>query len=143
MLNRTVFFLHKGEPRPDSRGHDGLAHRMSVDPETVSSPAGDPVTLTFTITNTGSALWLNQAPTIFGLVRLACHSYDEHGALLNLDHFRSELPRPVAAGETVRMTVAVPVPERRPCVLGFDLVAEGVRWFEKAGSKPVHVRIDR
>jgi hypothetical protein len=41
------------------------------------------------------------------------------------------------------MTVTVPVSERRPCVLGFDLVAEGVRWFEKAGSKPVYVRIDR
>ena len=41
------------------------------------------------------------------------------------------------------MTVTVPVSERRPCLLGFDLVAEGVRWFEKAGSKPVYVRIDR
>jgi SAM-dependent methyltransferase len=143
MLNRTVFFLHKGELRPDSRGHDGLAHRMSVDRETVSSPNGDPVTLTFTITNTGTALWLNEAPTIFGLVRLACHLYDEQGTLLDLDHFRSELPQPVAPGETVRMTVTVPVSERRPCVLGFDLVAEGVRWFEKAGSKPVHVRIDQ
>ncbi len=143
MLNRTVFFLHKGELRLDSRGHDGLAHRMSVHPETVSSPHGDPVTLTFTIMNTGTAHWLNQGTEIFGLVRLACHLYDEHGALLNLDHFRSELPKSVAPGETVRMTVAVPLSERRPCLLGFDLVAEGVRWFEKAGSKPVHVRIDR
>ena len=143
MLNRTVFFLHKGELRLDSRGHDGLAHRMSVHPETVSSPNGDPVTLTFTIMNTGTAHWLNQGTEIFGLVRLACHLYDEHGALLNLDHFRSELPKSVAPGETVRMTVTVPVPERRPCLLGFDLVAEGVRWFEKAGSKPVHVRIEK
>jgi SAM-dependent methyltransferase len=142
MLNRTVFFLHKGELRPDSRGHDGLAHRMTVHPETVSSPNGDPVTLTFTITNTGTALWLNQGPHIFGLVRLACHLYDEHGGLLNLDHFRSELPEPVAPGDTIQMTVTVPVSEQRPCILGFDLVAEGVRWFERAGSKPVQVRIN-
>jgi len=143
MLNRTVFFLHKGELRFDSRGHDGLAHRMSVEPEAVSSPDGDPVTLTFTITNTGTALWLKHGVAIFGLVRLACHLYDEHGALLNLDHFRTELPEAVAPGETIQMTVTVPVPDRRPCLLGFDLVAEGVRWFEKEGSKPVHVKVDR
>jgi SAM-dependent methyltransferase len=143
MLNRTVFFLHKGELRRDSRGHHGLAHRMTVDPERVSSPNGEPVTLTFTITNTGTALWLTEGPGIFGLVRLACHLYDEQGALLNLDHFRCELPKAVEPGETVRMTVTVPVSERRPCSLAFDLVAEGVRWFEKEGSKPVPVRIER
>ena len=141
MLNRTVFFLHKGELRFDSRGHDGLSHRMHVEPESVSSPTGDPVTLTFTITNTGTALWLKHGVAIFGLVRLACHSYDEHGGLLDLDHFRTELPKPVAPGETIQMTVSVPVPARRPCLLGFDLVAEGVRWFEKEGSKPVLVSI--
>ena len=143
MLNRTVFFLHKGALRLDSRGHDGLAHQMSVHPEAVSSPHGEPVTLTFTITNAGAAHWLHQGPEIFGLVRLASHLYDQHGALLNLDYFRSELPRSVSPGETIHMTVAVPVPERRPCSVVFDLVAEGVRWFEKEGSKPVVVRIER
>ena len=141
MLNRTVFFLHKGELRPDSRGHGGLAHRMSVSPETVRCRVGEPVTLAFTITNTGTAHWLNRAPWIFGLVRLACHLYDEHGALMNEDYFRSELPTAVAPGETVQMTVTVPLNERRPCSLMFDLVAEGVRWFEKAGSRPVVVTV--
>ena len=141
MLNRTVFFLHKGELRPDSRGHSGLAHRMSVNPETVVAHDGEPVTLRFAITNTGTAHWLHRAPSIFGLVRLACHLYDEDAALLHEDHFRSELPSPVAPGETVHMTVMVPVNERRPCSLMFDLVAEGVRWFEKAGSKPVIVNV--
>ena len=143
MLNRTVFFLHKGELQLDSRGYEGLAHRMSVDPEIVVSPPGDRVTLKLTITNAGTAQWLNQAPEIFGLVRLACHLYDEHEKLLDIDHFRTELPTAVAPGQTIDMTVTVPVPEQRSCSLVFDLVAEGVAWFEKAGSKPVAVTIAR
>ena len=59
MLNRMVFFLHKGELRLDSRGHHGLAHRTSVDPERVASAGGDSVTLTFTLTNT-----VNPAQTV-------------------------------------------------------------------------------
>ena len=139
MLNRSVFFLYKGELRRDSRGLVGLAHGMTVEPATVTGTA--PATLQFTITNTGEAHWLNQAPEIFGLVRLACHLYDEQGTLLTVDYFRSELPSPVAPGETIRMAVTVPVPERRPCSLVFDLVAEGVRWFENEGSQPVVVTV--
>jgi len=67
--------------------------------------------------------------------RLACHLYDAYGTLLNLDHFRVELPQSVAPGETISMTLTVPVHEQRPCSLVFDLVAEGVRWFEKKDRK--------
>ena len=141
MLNRSVFFLHKGELRRDSRGHVGLAHAMAVEPSAIALRPGQAAALTFTITNTGEAHWLNQAPEIFGLVRLACHLYDGSGALVNVDHFRCELPAPVAPGETIRMTVNVPVPHTRPCSLLFDLVAEGVRWFENEGSKPAEVRV--
>ena len=141
MLNRSVFFLHKGERRLDSRGHAGLAHNIQVEPTEVPASAEGAVTLAFTITNTGEAHWLNQAPEIFGLVRLGCHLYDEAGTLVSVDHFRSELPSAVAPGETIRMTVAVPVPKGRPCLLMFDLVAEGVRWFENEGSAPVAVKV--
>ena len=140
MLNRSVFFLHKGELRLDSRGHTGLAHFIEVEPATATARDGA-VTLSFTITNTGEAHWLHQAPEIFGLVRLACHLYDESGTLVSVDHFRHDLPRAVAPGETVRMTVAVPVPRGRSCTLLFDLVADGVRWFENAGSTPVAVKV--
>ena len=141
MLNRSVFFLHKGELRLDSRGHTGLAHALQVEPTAVPVSGEGAVTLAFTITNTGEAHWLNQAPEIFGLVRLGCHLYDEAGTLVSVDHFRSELPSALAPGETIRMTVAVPVPQGRPCTLMFDLVAEGVRWFENEGSTPVAVKV--
>ena len=93
----------------------------------------DSVLLTFTITNTGEAYWLHEGPEIFGLVRLACHLYDDSGGLVNVDHFRQRLPSTIAPGESVTVTARVPVPEERPCTLVFDLVAEGVRWFENEG----------
>lgn len=141
MANRSVFFLHKGEVRRDSRGHAGLSHRMQVAPSAVPAASAGPLSLAFTITNTGDAHWLHEAPEIFGLVRLACHLYDEAGTLVNVDYFRTGLPRAVAPGETVHVSIEVPAPERRPCSLVFDLVAEGVRWFENEGSHPVVVKV--
>lgn len=141
MMNRTIFFLDKGELRPDTRGPGFVAHRMTVDRDAVTAADGQPITLTFTIANTGVAVWLDRGPAIFGLVRLACHLYDGDGTLLNFDHFRCDLPMPVAPGETIEMTVTVPIGNSRPCALVFDMVAEGVRWFETAGSTPVVVHV--
>ena len=142
MMNRSVFFLHKGDLRRDSRGHAGLSHAMHVVPNEVMLPAqDDAVTLTFTITNTGEAYWLHEGPEIFGLVRLGCHLYDEAGALVTVDHFRHALSSTIAPGHTITVTVSVPVPAKRPCTLVFDLVAEGVRWFETGGSVPATVKV--
>jgi SAM-dependent methyltransferase len=142
MLNRSVFFLHKGPLRRDSRSRIGLAHRMQVVPDAVVARAGELATLHFTITNTGEAHWRSQGSHgIYGVVRLAGQRYAPDGEPFDKDYFRADLPMPVAPGETIEMTVTVPVPLELPCSLVFDLVAEGVRWFEDKGSKPVRVRV--
>lgn len=138
--NRTIFFLHKGDLQRDSRGHVGLKHHMRVEPETWPASA-EWATLTFTIRNTGDAHWLNQAPEIFGLVRLACHLYEDGNVLVDFDYFRTDLHQSVAPGETIQMSVTMPRPVRHPCALVFDLVAEGVQWFESYGSLPVTVTV--
>ena len=52
VLKRSIFFLHKGALRRDSRGYVGL-HRMQVAPAQVSLSAHeDAVTLTFAATCT-------------------------------------------------------------------------------------------
>jgi len=141
MHNRAIFFLHKGPLARDSRSHIGLRHVIRIDKTDYVVQAGQPLRLTVSVTNSGDASWLNTNSEIFGIVRLAAHLYDGDGALLNIDFSRHELPAPVGPGETVNMTIEESLPGSGRYRLAFDLVAEGVTWFENVGSTPVVVTV--
>jgi SAM-dependent methyltransferase len=139
MHNRAIFFLHKGPLARDSRGHIGLAHVIRIDKTDHALEAGQALRLSVTVTNTGTASWLDTNSQIFGIVRLATHLYDGDGKLLDIDFSRHELPVPVSPGETITMSVEEYLPGSGRYRLAFDLVAEGVTWFENVGSTPVVV----
>jgi Radical SAM superfamily/Iron-sulfur cluster-binding domain len=69
------------------------------------------------------------------LVRLGAQLCDEQGALLNLDYARADLPGALAAGGSTDVPIEIP-PGQAPgrYRLKFDLVCEGVDWFERCGS---------
>ncbi|HUF46956.1 MAG TPA: radical SAM protein [Vicinamibacterales bacterium] len=79
------------------------------------------------------------------LVRLGAQLCDEHGRLINLDFARARLPRALEPGGVADIDLEIP-PVDAPgrYALKFDLVSEGVDWFEKCGSpttlKPLWVR---
>ena len=139
MHNRAIFFLHKGPLARDSRSHIGLAHVIRIDKTDYALEAGQALRLSVTITNTGEASWLNTNSAIFGIVRLATHLYDGDGKLIDIDFSRHELPVPVSPGETVTMSIEEHLPGSGRYRLAFDLVAEGVTWFENVGSTPIVV----
>ena len=139
MFNRSIFFLHKGPISRDSRSHIGLAHTIAIDRTEYRVRAGEPLHLMFTIRNTGEATWLHRNSEIFGIVRLGSHLADDEGTLIAVDHSRHDLPADVKPGETVTLAVNVPLPGPGAYRIAFDLVAEGVSWFENLGSRPVHV----
>jgi SAM-dependent methyltransferase len=143
MVNRSIFFLHKGPVGLDSRGHEGLAHLIATEQTDCRVAPGEPATLAFRLTNTGRATWLHRNREIFGIVRLASHLYDSSNRIVEVDHSRHDLPSDVRPGETIAMSVTVPLPALGDCWLSFDLVAEGVTWFENIGSQPIVVRIRR
>jgi MoaA/NifB/PqqE/SkfB family radical SAM enzyme len=71
------------------------------------------------------------------LVRLGAQLCDGDGALLNRDHARAWLPRTLAPGAAADIAIDVPMPQKPGrYALKFDLVSEGIDWFEACGSKP-------
>ncbi|MGE0451245.1 MAG: radical SAM protein [Vicinamibacterales bacterium] len=69
------------------------------------------------------------------LVRLGAQLCRRDGSLINLDFARADLPGALGGGECVDIAVQLPaLPDAGRYVLKFDLVNEGVEWFEKCGS---------
>lgn len=142
MDSRTIFFLHKGPVKLDSRGHVGLSHRIeSQNSDTVAAP-GRKVVLRFLLTNTGQATWLKSNVKKIGIVRLASHLYDADGRLLEVDFSRHDIPHDMAPGTRAPMEVRIELPGEGRFRLGFDLVSEGVTWFENAGSVPCYLAVE-
>jgi hypothetical protein len=79
------------------------------------------------------------------LVRLGAQLCDETGALLDRDFARAWLPETLKPGATVDVPIEIVAPKTPGnYVLKFDLVSEGIDWFENNGSpttlKPLVVR---
>ncbi len=71
------------------------------------------------------------------LVRLGAQLCAADGTVTNRDHARAWLPRTLDPGDTVDVSIEVPVPAPTGAgryQLKFDLVSEGIDWFESCGS---------
>jgi hypothetical protein len=72
------------------------------------------------------------------VVRLGAQLIDDKGALINLDHARAWLPADLNPGRSTDVKIEVTAPEKPGrYALKFDLVAEGVDWFESCGSPTI------
>ena len=100
---------------------------------------GGPLSIDLRIANTGKAAWLSTNIHDYGIVRVGTHLYDRHAKLIAIDHSRHDLPRDVDPGESIDLTIEVPLSADGDFVVGIDLVAEGVIWFEHVGSRTLMV----
>ena len=70
------------------------------------------------------------------LVRLGAQLCAADGTILNRDHARAWLPETLGPGARADVRIDVPAPEQPGrYALKFDLVSEGIDWFEKCGSR--------
>jgi hypothetical protein len=71
------------------------------------------------------------------LVRLGAQLLDADGRILDRDHARAWLPCDIPPGGSADVTIDVPAPASPGRYgLKFDLVSEGIDWFEACGSQP-------
>jgi hypothetical protein len=97
--------------------------------------AGRPVVVRTRVHNLSTRPFPAQASYGRRLVRLGAQLCDPHGLLINRDFARGELTSALGAGETTDVHVRLPpIPQAGRYAIKFDLVYEGVDWFERCGS---------
>lgn len=103
---------------------------------------GAPIEVTLEIANKGSAVWTAGAPGLRGAICLGVELCDRDGVLLNRDYERFALPANLGPGETIDFALSCHAPAD-PGVyrLRFDLVNEGIAWFEHYGLRPIDLVI--
>jgi hypothetical protein len=70
------------------------------------------------------------------LVRLGAQLCAADGTLIDRDFARAWLPHPLAGGAQADVAIEIPAPaEPGRYALKFDLVSEGIDWFERCGSR--------
>ena len=103
--------------------------------EVLSGRPGETITVHTHVKNLSSRPFRKHASYGRRLVRLGAQLVGADGALINRDHARAWLPGDIPAGGSADVTIEVALPSAPGrYALKFDLVSEGIDWFEKAGS---------
>ena len=94
-----------------------------------------PLTVRTRVRNLSQRAFPNDGAQGRRLVRLGAQLCRQDGSLINLDFARADLPRPLEGGGVTELDLRLKeLPEPGRYLLKFDLVSEGVEWFEKCGS---------
>ena len=98
--------------------------------------AGRPLNVRTRIHNLSTRPFPAQATYGRRLVRLGAQLCTADGRMINRDFARAWLPQALGPGEKAEVPIEIPAPaEPGRYALKFDLVSEGIDWFEKCGSR--------
>lgn len=103
--------------------------------DVLSGRPGETITVHTHVKNLSSRPFRKHASYGRRLVRLGAQLVGADGTLINRDHARAWLPGDIPAGGAADVAIEVALPSTPGrYALKFDLVSEGIDWFEKAGS---------
>jgi hypothetical protein len=124
--------------------HD-KALKAEIRPENPSlkAKAGTPISTRAEIVNSGGALWKNTSLTNRRHITLGISLLDRNRGMINRNFGRALLPKALSSGEALSLDFQVP-PVNSPGQywLKFDMVCEGLEWFESCGSSPSFARLE-
>ena len=102
----------------------------------VMARPGRPVQLAATIRNLSTRPFPAQASYGRRLVRLGAQLCDRNRTVINRDFERAWLPQTLGPGQSIEVPMTLTAPaEPGRYALKFDLVSEGIDWFEACGSQ--------
>jgi hypothetical protein len=103
---------------------------------------GRAVALKTTIVNRSTRPFAAQASYGRRLVRLGAQLCRQDGEVVNRDFERAWLPETLLPGASVQVPITITAPDRPGrYLLKFDLVSEGIDWFEACGSPTTTKRL--
>jgi hypothetical protein len=141
LSGHQTFFLTKGERTViDSRERNGLMGAIEVRLERVEVRGDEQVRGQATVSNIGDAVWL-PGRTRLGGVNLGVHLRARDGRPIDVDFQRIALETSTRPGAAQSVDFAFAPPAPGEYLLEFDLVSEGIGWFEMNGSATVTIAI--
>ena len=101
----------------------------------IEARPGHPKSIRVRVKNTGGAPWPDHTSSGRRLIRLGAQLHDGEKNLMELNYARAFLPHPLNDGQSAVINMELPEISRPGNHwLKFDMVCEGVDWFEPAGS---------
>src|SRR6185503_12430017 len=124
---------------PDSRNPGILrADFKLTGPLAQRMEPGEKISATITIRNSGDTLWLSGQTLRAGIVMPGVRVFDQRGEMVSEVHGHPMLPRSIAPGQYVSMSLPCAVPPiPGTYTVKIDLVDQQVCWFEERGSQPL------
>lgn len=143
LLASHYIVLHKSDPRPTTRRPKALRAEIAVRPaETIRAAAGAPIRVSVALKNSTETRWLAEEGE--GWTRLGVHLFKSRSPriLVDYDWARIALPRSMSQSEGATLEIELPaIAAPGDYDLVFDLVIEGVAWFETRGSAPAVLQV--
>jgi MoaA/NifB/PqqE/SkfB family radical SAM enzyme len=124
-----------GNAIPDATPRARIDVRTLIPGAPLIARSGRPLRVRTRVRNLSTRAFPADATYGRRLVRLGAQLCAEDGTLLERDFARARLPRALGGGTEENIAIQLPpLPKAGRFALKFDLVFEGVDWFEKCGS---------